>query len=167
MRFLPVFALASGALALATGPVQQTADQQTVQGDELLNPENAVLATPEITLRDDTVSSSELEKRNPSTQATIRFPAEANPRPVVIAGITITFTMGYRWVKQAGKNVVQYYVKHLLFANGNPGRTAVQAIANGATFFSMRMAQNVQRPEDPPAGVNAFTLFVTDVHDEL
>lgn len=47
MRLLKTLAFASGVVALATGPVQPLADQQTVQGDASLKPEDAVVASPE------------------------------------------------------------------------------------------------------------------------
>ncbi|KAG6116254.1 hypothetical protein E4U13_002010 [Claviceps humidiphila] len=167
MRLLTTLALASGALALATGPVQPPADQQTVEGDALLNPDNAVLVT-EITPRDETVSSSEVDKRMTGTQATVRMPRGPNdPTTVTIAGITITFIMAHRWVQRQSKNVAEFYVKHVLFANRNPARMAVQAIANGLTFFNMRMAQNVQSSDDPPMGADTFKLVVSAVSDEL
>ncbi|KAG6091222.1 hypothetical protein E4U30_007399, partial [Claviceps sp. LM220 group G6] len=76
MRLLTTLAFVSAALALVTGPpVQRPSDQQTVQGDTLLYPENAVLETDSgrrITSRDETVSSSEVEKRMPGTQAVTR-----------------------------------------------------------------------------------------------
>ncbi|KAG6091221.1 hypothetical protein E4U30_007398 [Claviceps sp. LM220 group G6] len=169
MRLLTALALASGALALATGPVQHPADHQTVEGDALLNPENAVLAT-EITTRDETVSSSEVDKRMPGVQASVRIPrGPADPTTVTIAGITVTFIVAQRWIKKAGKGVMEFSVKSVGFANrNNAGKMIVQAVAKGATFFSMRMAENVQRFADVPTqGPDAFTLIVTAVDDEL
>ncbi|KAG6066601.1 hypothetical protein E4U32_005664 [Claviceps aff. humidiphila group G2b] len=168
MRLLTALALASGALALATGPVQHPADHQTVEGDALLNPENAVLAT-EITTRDETVSSSEVDKRMPGVQASIRIPrGPADPTTVTIAGITVTFIVAQRWIKKAGKGIMEFSVKSVTFANDNAGKKVVQAVAKGATFFSMRMARNVQRFADVPSqGPDAFTLIVTAVDDEL
>ncbi|KAG6311349.1 hypothetical protein E4U22_002713 [Claviceps purpurea] len=167
MRFLTALTFASGALALATGPVQHPADQQTVQGDTSLNPENAVLATPEITPRDETVSSSEVEKRAPGIEANIPMPKGPSAASVTIAGITVSFIMAHRWIEVKGKNVVEYYVKHLLFRNETPGRIVVQAIANGLGFFTMRMSGGVQYSEDPPFGADTLKLVVRAVNDEL
>ncbi|KAG5974400.1 hypothetical protein E4U56_004727 [Claviceps arundinis] len=167
MRFLTVLALASGAFALATGPVQHPADQQTVEGDALLNPDNAVLVT-EITPRDETVPSSEVDKRMPGVQASVRIPrGPSDPTTVTIAGITVTFLVAQRWIKKAGKGIMEFSVKSVTFGNDNAGKKIVQAIANGVSFFSMRMAENVQRSDDAPAGADAFTLIVTPVTDEL
>ncbi|KAG5919630.1 hypothetical protein E4U61_000725 [Claviceps capensis] len=170
MRFLTALTFASGALALATGPVQHPADQQTVQGDALLNPDNAVLTTPGITPQDETVSSSEVEKRNPGTSASVRLPTAMgnSARPITIAGITISFVMAKRWVQRNGEEVLEYFVKHVLFCNRNPTRMIVQASANGLNFFNMRMAANVQSyDEDPPTGANFFELVVRPSNDEL
>ncbi|KAG6138238.1 hypothetical protein E4U35_000693 [Claviceps purpurea] len=170
MRLLTALTFASGALALATGPVQRPADQQTVQGDALLNPENAVLAIPEITPRDETVSSSEVGKRNPGTEATVRMPTAPGPGagPLTIAGVTIIFVMGKRWIQRQGEEVLEHFVKHVLFRNGNRARMFVQATANGINFFTMRMAQNVQTyDQDPPTGADFFKLVVRPVNDEL
>ncbi|KAG6124602.1 hypothetical protein E4U12_008061 [Claviceps purpurea] len=170
MRLLTALTFASGALALATGPVHDPADQQTVQGDALLNPENAVLATPEITSRDETASSAELsevEKRAPGTQASVRMPKGPSAASVTIAGITVSFIMAHRWIERQGKNVAEYYVKHMTFRNENNARTIVEATANGLKFFTMRMAENVQYSEDPPFGADFFKLVVRPVNDEL
>lgn len=43
MRLLTALAFTSGVSALATGPVQILADQQTVQDDASLDPKNAVV----------------------------------------------------------------------------------------------------------------------------
>ncbi|KAG5974401.1 hypothetical protein E4U56_004728 [Claviceps arundinis] len=169
MRLLTTLALASGALALATGPVQHPADHQTVESHALLNPENAVLAT-EITTRDETVSSSEVDKRMPGVEATVRIPrGPTDPTTVTIAGITVTFLVAQRWIKKAGKGIMEFSVTGVGFANrSHTGKMIVQAVAKGATFFSMRMAENVARfADDPPTGADAFTLIVTAVDDEL
>ncbi|KAG6116904.1 hypothetical protein E4U14_008278 [Claviceps sp. LM454 group G7] len=173
MRLLTTLAFVSAALALVTGPpVQRPSDQQTVQGDTLLYPENAVLETDSgrrITSRDETVSSSEVEKRMPGTQATVRMPKEPGPgsTPITIAGITITFVMAKRWIQRNGEEVLENFVKHVLFTNRNPARMAVEAVANGITFFSMHMAQNVQSTDDLPIGADSFKLVVQPLGDEL
>ncbi|KAG6084503.1 hypothetical protein E4U16_001632 [Claviceps sp. LM84 group G4] len=170
MRLHTTLAFVSGALALATGPlVQHPSDQQTVQGDTSFNAEDTVLVTSEITSRDETVSSSEVEKRMPGTEATVRMPQAPGPgaTPITIAGITITFIMAKRWIQRNGEEVLEHYVKHLLFRNQNPGRMAVEAIANGLKFFSMHMAQNVQSTDDPPTGADYFKLTVEALGDEL
>ncbi|KAG6293017.1 hypothetical protein E4U09_003162 [Claviceps aff. purpurea] len=167
MRLLTALTFASGALALATGLVHDPADQQTVQGDVLLNPENAVLATPEITPRDETVSSSEVGKRNPGTEATVRMPNGPSPASVTIAGITVSFMMAHRWIQVNGKNVLEYYVRNVTFRNGTRGRVFVDAVANGLNFFTMRMAAGVQYSDDPPFGADTFKLVVRPINDEL
>ncbi|KAG6066600.1 hypothetical protein E4U32_005663 [Claviceps aff. humidiphila group G2b] len=173
MRLLTTLAFVSAALALVTGPpVQRPSDQQTVQGDTLLYPENAVLETDSgrrITSRDETVSSSEVEKRMPGTQATVRMPKEPGPgsTPITIAGITITFIMAKRWIQRNGEEVLENFVKHVLFTNRNPARMAVEAVANGITFFSMHMAQNVQSTDDLPIGADYFKITVQPLGDEL
>ncbi|KAG5928294.1 hypothetical protein E4U60_007812 [Claviceps pazoutovae] len=170
MRFLTALTFASGALALATGPIQHPADQQTVQGDALLSPENAVLTTPGITSQDETVSSSEVEKRTPGTSASVRLPTnpDSGALPITIAGIVISFVMSKRWIERNGERVLEWFVQHVIFRNQNPVRTIVEATANGLSLFNMRMAQNVQMyGEDPPAGADFFTLVVRPLNDEL
>ncbi|KAG6020638.1 hypothetical protein E4U19_006238 [Claviceps sp. Clav32 group G5] len=168
MRLLTILSLASGALALATGPVKQPADHQLVEGDALLNTENAVLAT-EITPRDETVSSSEVDKRMPGVQATVRIPTgPSDPTTVTIAGITVTFIVAQRWIKQAGKSVFEFSVKGVGFTNRSHGKMIVQGLVQGVEFFTMRMKENVARfADNPPIGADAFTLVVTAVDDEL
>ncbi|KAG6066602.1 hypothetical protein E4U32_005665 [Claviceps aff. humidiphila group G2b] len=165
MRLLTTLAFASGALALATGPVQHPADQRTVEGDALLNAENAVLVTPEITSRDETVPSSELEKRMGGTQATIRLPTEPSPASIVIAGVTVSFIMTYRWVERQGMNAKQYYVEYVKFHNRNRERKLVQAVANGAFIQDRLMESGFSQTRDAPQGITNFVLTVADSRD--
>ncbi|KAG5987354.1 hypothetical protein E4U52_007674 [Claviceps spartinae] len=104
----------------------------------------------------------------PGVQASVRIPrGPADPTTVTIAGITVTFIVAQRWIKKAGKGILEFSVKSVAFANDNAGKKIVQAVANGVTFFSMRMAENVQRYDDAPTGADAFTLIVTAVDNEL
>lgn len=122
-----------------------------------------------ITSRDETVSSSEVEKRMPGTEATVRLPTEEGPgsTPITIAGIIITFVMAKRWVVRNGVEVFEEFVEHVLFRNGNGARMAVEAVANGVKFFSMRMAAGVQSTDELPIGADNFKLTVQSVSDEL
>ncbi|KAG6095640.1 hypothetical protein E4U30_002163, partial [Claviceps sp. LM220 group G6] len=101
--------------------------------------------------------------------ATVRMPKEPGPgsTPITIAGITITFIMAKRWIQRNGEEVLENFIKHVLFTNRNPARMAVEAVANGITFFSMHMAQNVQSTDDLPIGADYFKLVVQPLGDEL
>ncbi|KAG6113283.1 hypothetical protein E4U14_001760 [Claviceps sp. LM454 group G7] len=168
MRLLNALAFASGVFALATGPVQPLADQHTVQGDASLDLENAVAPASELTARDEIVSSSELEKREPGTSATVRFPHEANPSAVVIAGVSISFIMAYRYVVRQGTRVRDYYVSRIGYHNENAGRIAIQAVANGVQMLNQHIESERQGLMDPPAGADNFLLVVTPLsNDEL
>ncbi|KAG6099735.1 hypothetical protein E4U30_001745 [Claviceps sp. LM220 group G6] len=162
MRLLTALAFASGVLALVTGPVQPLADQQTVQDDASLNLENAVVPPSELTARDEIVSSSELEKREPSTSATVRFPGpnEDDPSAVVIAGISITFIMAYRYVVRQGQSVRDYYVMFISYHNQNAGRVAIQAVGNGVRMLDRHIEREGRGLMVPPAGANNFLLVV-------
>ncbi|KAG5974399.1 hypothetical protein E4U56_004726 [Claviceps arundinis] len=170
MRLLTTLAFISGALALATrSPVQHLSDIQTVQDDTSFNAEDTVLVIPEITSRDETMSSSKVEKRMPGTEATVRMPTAPGPgsTPITIAGITITFVMAKRWVVRNGVEVFEDFVEHVLFRNGNGARMVVEAVANGIKFFSMHMAAGVQSTDELPIGAEHFKLTVQPVSNEL
>ncbi|KAG6055444.1 hypothetical protein E4U32_006277 [Claviceps aff. humidiphila group G2b] len=175
MRLLNALAFASGVLALAIGPVQPLADQQTVQGDATdasLNLENAVVpVSDKLTPRDEIVSSSELEKREPGTSATVRFPGgpnAANPSAVIIAGVSISFIMAYRYIERQGTRVRDYYVRRIGYHNENAGRIAIQAVANGVEMLNQHIESERQGLMDPPEGANNFLLVVTPLsNDEL
>ncbi|KAG6284267.1 hypothetical protein E4U45_001100, partial [Claviceps purpurea] len=104
MRLLTLLTFASGALALATGPVHRPADQQAVDGGASLSLEKAVLADHEISRHDEEASQS-LEKRmNGITMRGIVLPKASAPAALLFNGLKITFSMGIHWVKsQAGE----------------------------------------------------------------
>ncbi|KAG6107935.1 hypothetical protein E4U13_006737 [Claviceps humidiphila] len=162
MRLLTALAFASGVLALATGPVQPLADRQTVQDDASLDPDNAVDLALELPPWDKVASSSELEKREPSTSATVRFPGpdEGDPSAVVIAGISITFIMAYRYVMRQGERVRDHYVMFISYHNQNAGRVAIQAVGNGVRMLDQHIERDGRGLILPPAGVNNFLLVV-------
>ncbi|KAG6054095.1 hypothetical protein E4U17_004069 [Claviceps sp. LM77 group G4] len=166
MRLLTALAFASGALALATGPVQHSAGQQEVQGDASFNPEDAALAVPEIAPRDDTVSSSELQKRA-GYEETVQLPVVGNPRSITIAGVVITFIMAKRMVQRGGAEFAEFFVDKIKFKSQNPGFTAVQAIANGVSFFSRHVVKGYESTGEVPTGAEAFKLIVAPTNDEL
>ncbi|KAG6092573.1 hypothetical protein E4U14_000592 [Claviceps sp. LM454 group G7] len=166
MRLLTALAFASGALALATGPVQHPAVQQDVQGDASFNPEDAALAAPEIAPRDETVSSSELQKRV-GVEQTIDLPVVGNPQSIVVAGVVVTFIMAKRMVERGGARFAEFFVDKIMFKSQNPGFTAVQAIANGIEFFSRHVVKGFEATGEVPTGADTFKMIVAPTNDEL
>ncbi|KAG6116253.1 hypothetical protein E4U13_002009 [Claviceps humidiphila] len=118
-----------------------------------------------ITSWDETVPSSELEKRVSGSQATIRLPTEPSPASIVIAGITVSFIMTYRWVERQGLNAKQYYVQYVKFRNRNSERKLVQAVANGAFIQDRLMESGFEQTRDAPEGITNFVLTVADSRD--
>ncbi|KAG6092567.1 hypothetical protein E4U30_001744 [Claviceps sp. LM220 group G6] len=168
MRLLNALTFASGIVALATGPVQPRTDQQTVQGDASLNPENAVIAASDkITSRDDTVPSLDLDKRMNGAMATILMPQVADAAAVVIAGVSVSFIMASRVIRRQGQSVTEWFVRQLRIHNQNPTTTVVQIVANGANFYDRHMKTEFIDIRDAPEGLRKLTLVVSQQDNEL
>ncbi|KAG5938162.1 hypothetical protein E4U59_003976 [Claviceps monticola] len=171
MRLLTTLACASGVLALATGPVQPLADQQTVQIDASINPENAVVAASDsITPRDETEPSLELDKRMNGSMATIFLPTVADAAAIVIAGVSVSFIMASRVIRRQGQDVTEWFVKRLKFHNTNRTNTVVSCIANGINLYNREMRKEFVEtmPRDVPEGLRTFSMVVSQQpHGEL
>ncbi|KAG6161861.1 hypothetical protein E4U36_006839 [Claviceps purpurea] len=168
MRLLTLLTLASGALALATGPVHRSADQQAVDDDASLNLEKAVLADHEITRHDEEASQS-LEKRvNGITMKGIGLPRTGAPKAMIFNGLKITFNMGLHWVKtEAGEGVYEYYVQSMHLLNQLNRRISVQIVAAGQTFLREHMQQLGEGDATPPETAKTFDIFINELHTEL
>ncbi|KAG6018802.1 hypothetical protein E4U40_007743 [Claviceps sp. LM458 group G5] len=159
MRLLTALVFASGVLSLATGPVQPLADAS-------LNPENAVVAAPDIiTTRDETVPSSELDKRMNGNMASVFMPHAADAAAVVIAGVSVSFIMASRVIRRQGQDVTEWFVKQLRFHNTNPTNTVVQCVANGINLYNREMRREFVETKDVPDGIRAFKMVVSQVSD--
>ncbi|KAG6280628.1 hypothetical protein E4U46_000504 [Claviceps purpurea] len=169
MRLLTALAFASGVSALATGPVQPLADQQTVQVDASINPENAVVAAPELTPKDETETSLELDKRMNGSMATIFMPQVADAAAVVIAGVSVSFIMASRVIRRQGQDITEWFVKRMKFHNMNPTTTFVQCVAANMGLFQGEMRKEfVEETRDIPEGIRAFKMVVSQLpHGEL
>ncbi|CCE27245.1 uncharacterized protein CPUR_00717 [Claviceps purpurea 20.1] len=168
MRLLTLLTFASGALALATGPVHRPADQQAVDDDASLSLEKAVLADHEITRHDEEASQS-LEKRvNGITMRGIGLPKTGAPAAMIFNGVKITFVMGVHWVKtEGGKWVYENYVQSMHLLNQLNRRISVQIVAAGQTFLREHMAQLGEGDGTPPEGAKTFDLYISELHTEL
>ncbi|KAG5963892.1 hypothetical protein E4U56_002536 [Claviceps arundinis] len=171
MRLLNALTFASGVAAMATGSVQLLTDQQIDQDDASLNPENAVavVAAPEITSRDDTVPSLELDKRMNGAIATILMPTVADAAAVVIAGVSVSFIMASRVIRRQGQSVTEWFVKQLKIHNQNDSRTVVQlVIGEGITLYDRHMNKEFVETRTIPEGIKALTMTVSQLpSDEL
>ncbi|KAG6300190.1 hypothetical protein E4U09_007330 [Claviceps aff. purpurea] len=169
MRLLTLLTFASGALALATGPVHRPADQQAVDDDASLNLEKAVLADHEITRHDEEASQS-LEKRvnGITMMKDIGLPRTGAPAAMIFNGLKITFSMGVHWVKtEAGEWVYENYVQSMHLLNQLNRRISVQIVAAGQTFLREHMAQLGEGDGTPPEGALTFDIYINELHTEL
>ncbi|KAG5939244.1 hypothetical protein E4U59_003249 [Claviceps monticola] len=166
MRLLTLLTFASGALALATGPVHRPADQRAVYDDASLKLEKAVLADQEITRHDEEASQS-LEKRvNGITMRGIMLPKSVAPAAMLFNGLKITFTMGIHWVKtEGGKWVYENYVQSMHLLNQLNRRMSVQIIAAGQTLLAEHMNRLGEGDAAPPEGTKTFDLYISELHD--
>ncbi|KAG5957730.1 hypothetical protein E4U58_005700 [Claviceps cyperi] len=132
MRLLTLLTFASGALALATGPVHRSADQQAVDDDASLPLENAALANHEITRRDEEALQS-LERRGyGASMRGVMLPRSLSPAATIINGVKFSYTMALHWVKsESGAWVYDYYVKSIQVFNQLNKQFVVQIIAAG------------------------------------
>ncbi|KAG6119688.1 hypothetical protein E4U14_004989 [Claviceps sp. LM454 group G7] len=167
MRLLTLLTFVSGALALATGPAHRPADQQTVDANASLNPENPILADHEITRRDEEASQS-LEKRTGLALNGLSLPTTPTPKAMVIAGVKITFSMVLRWVKQEGGEwLYQYAVESMKVANELNQRLSVEIVAAGNMILNAHLSALGESTATPPEGATTFNLFVNELNNEL
>ncbi|KAG6007677.1 hypothetical protein E4U21_005637 [Claviceps maximensis] len=169
MRLLSVLAFACGALSLATGSVEPRAEQPAVKDTVQHGVENAALAAPEIAKPGQEEASSDLAKRviGGAGLTGIPFPVVGNPVPMVVLGVTVTFVMGSRWVREGSRNVVKYFVKSVGIGNGSGKRIYVQAVASGTRFLARSISATSRIYDDPPEGATTFDLYVDGLQDEL
>ncbi|KAG6027852.1 hypothetical protein E4U19_001783 [Claviceps sp. Clav32 group G5] len=167
MRLLNLLIFASGALALATGPVHRPAKQQAVDGDASLNLGNAVLVDHEITQRDEEASQS-LEKRGGISLDGIKLPRVATPTAMLVAGVKITFTMALKWVKQEGGEwLYQYAVESMKVANELNQRLSVEIVSAGQMVLNAHLNALGESTATPPEGATTFGLYINELHSEL
>ncbi|KAG5928043.1 hypothetical protein E4U60_007879 [Claviceps pazoutovae] len=168
MRLLTLLTFACGALALATGPVHRPADQQAVDGDAPLNLEKAVLADQEIPRHDEEASQSLEQRANGIAVDGLRFPKTATPGAMIIAGVKITFTMAFHWIKtEGGKRVFEYYVESLKVVNEVNRRLSVEMTSAGKMILNAHMNQLGETTATPPENAETFGLFISELHGEL
>ncbi|KAG5973680.1 hypothetical protein E4U58_004618 [Claviceps cyperi] len=168
MRLLTFLTLASGALALATGPVHRPADQQAVDDNASLHLENAVLVDHEITRRGEEAPQS-LEKRGSGAQMrNIFLPSVFSPAPFIINGVKITYTMGVHWVHREGYGrIAEYYVKSMQLFNQLNRNLVVQIVVAGAKIINQSMSPLGQVNGDVPENAQSFDVYITESHTEL
>ncbi|KAG5953487.1 hypothetical protein E4U58_000365 [Claviceps cyperi] len=168
MRLLTLLTLASGALALATGPVHRSADQQAVEDGASLPLENAALADHEITRRDEEALQS-LERRGyGASMQGLMLPREQSPKDLVISGVRFTFTMALHWVKtQAGAWVYDYYVKSIHAFNELNREVVLQIAAAGQKVLSQHISQLGSADANLPEAAQTFDVYITESRTEL
>ncbi|KAG5983258.1 hypothetical protein E4U55_000401 [Claviceps digitariae] len=171
MRLLNILALACGALAMVT-PEVEPRNLVAIREDTEICPS---LKNRGMDERDED-ALSHLDKRVQAS-GLLKIPIPAGgPTDITqkLIGLTVTFVMASRWVQQGKRNVLQYYVRALRFANLNNGKVWLQAVAAQCTRV-LTDSEIIKRvlsslevdTADVPEGVQSFNLYVDNYSDEL
>ncbi|KAF5621337.1 uncharacterized protein FTJAE_11366 [Fusarium tjaetaba] len=77
----------------------------------------------------------------------------ADPQPMLMAGVTISFIMVAQWVRQGGHNVYTYVCNGLKFSNPTSRNKVVSVVANGVAVLRnqpvpARLAAQIGAPEE-------------------
>ncbi|KAG6064223.1 hypothetical protein E4U13_005989 [Claviceps humidiphila] len=164
MRLLTLLTFASGALALAIGPVHRPADQQAVDDEASLNLEKAVLADHEITRHDESLEKRALGISMPG----IGLPRINAPAAAIFNGLKITYTMALHWVKKDnGEWVYEYYVQSLQLLNQLNRRISVEIVSAGKMLFDQHMNQLGEGTARIPEGTKSYDLYISELNTEL
>ncbi|KAF5640423.1 hypothetical protein F52700_3573 [Fusarium sp. NRRL 52700] len=137
MKFFTLLTCVSVALFLAIKPVQDDGKQGT---------KHPSLGPVEYSHIDGTndgfvkVSRSEIEERGVvSLEKRIDGIAVpygiADPQPLLMAGVTVTFIMIGKWVQQGGNRVYTYVCNGLKFSNPTHRDKIVTVVANGVSLL--------------------------------
>ncbi|KAF4423115.1 hypothetical protein FACUT_10583 [Fusarium acutatum] len=137
MKFFTLLGFVSLALALATKPNEHDVKEDTkhpsigdIKYSEIDGPDVGSTKVARSDFQERDVVS--LEKRLDS----IHVPyGVADPQPMLMAGVTISFIMVGRWVRQGGHNVYTYVCNGLKFSNPTARNKVVTVVANGVALL--------------------------------
>ncbi|KAF5962949.1 hypothetical protein FBULB1_13692 [Fusarium bulbicola] len=137
MKFFTLLASISVALALATRPVQDDVKQAAKNPSLLPVVYSHIDGTGDGSVK---VARSEIEERGVVSlekrlDGIIVPYGVADPSPMILAGVTVTFLMIGKWVRQGGHNVYTYICNGLKFANPSARNKVFSVVANGATLL--------------------------------
>ncbi|KAG5983257.1 hypothetical protein E4U55_000400 [Claviceps digitariae] len=158
MRLLNVLAFACGVLAL-TGPIDRNPARPPV-----------LHTGPRDVEKRDKPVANHLMKRDPhASELVLRRIPFPTPGPLnkemILLGLSITFIMGARWIRERGRNVQQYFIQKVMVRNKTPRLLIIQAAVDqgieilnrGARFFGSRMTPDYVRTVDFEPGPEAQT----------
>ncbi|KAF5251008.1 hypothetical protein FANTH_3872 [Fusarium anthophilum] len=137
MKFITLLASVSVALALATKPVPDDAKQAAKHPSLVPVEYSHIDGTSDGSIK---VARSEIEERGVVSLEKrldgIEVPyGVADPQPLLLAGVTVTFLMVGKWVRQGGHNVYTYVCNGLKFSNPSARNKVVSVVANGAALL--------------------------------
>ncbi|KAL9570408.1 hypothetical protein ACKAV7_003710 [Fusarium commune] len=137
MKFFTLLGFVSLALALATKPIERDAKEDTkhpsigdVKYSKIEGTNDGSIKVARSDVQERGVVS--LEKRLDG----IAVPyGVADPQPLLMAGVTVTFIMVGKWVRQGGHNVYTYVCNGLKFSNPTARNKVVSVVANGVALL--------------------------------
>ncbi|KAG7403900.1 hypothetical protein Forpi1262_v018678 [Fusarium oxysporum f. sp. raphani] len=142
MRFLTLLAFVSIALALATKPIQPTKPIQLGTEQDAIDPslepiprdgiENKDPRSVKVVRSDVKAPDGGLVKRLDGIAVPYNV---ADPQQLLLAGVTVTFIMVGKWVKEGGHNVYRHICNGVSFYNPTSTRKVVTLVANGARLL--------------------------------
>ncbi|KAF5659400.1 hypothetical protein FCIRC_12542 [Fusarium circinatum] len=135
MKFFTLLASVSVALALAINSVQDDAKQAAKHLSLVPIEYSHVDGTSDGSVK------SEIEERGVVSLEkrldVIAVPyGVTEPRPLLIAGVTVTFLMVGKWVRQGSRNVYTYVYNGLKFSNPTARNKVVSVVANGVALLT-------------------------------
>ncbi|RBQ80762.1 hypothetical protein FVER14953_07750 [Fusarium verticillioides] len=137
MKFFTLLGFVSLTLALATKPIERDAKEDTkhasigdVKYEKIDSADVGSIKVAGADVQERGVVS--LEKRLDG----IHVPyGVADPQPMLLAGVTVSFIMVGRWVRQGGHNVYTYVCNGLKFSNPTSRNKVVTVVANGVALL--------------------------------
>ncbi|KAF5687789.1 hypothetical protein FDENT_5079 [Fusarium denticulatum] len=137
MKFFTLLGFVSLTLALATKPIERDVKEDTKHpsiGDVKYSKIDGTDVGSVNVARTDVQERGvvSLEKRLDG----IHVPyGVADPQPMLMAGVTISFIMVGKWVRQGGHNVYTYVCNGLKFSNPTSRNKVVSVAANGVALL--------------------------------
>ncbi|KAF5576038.1 hypothetical protein FPCIR_12825 [Fusarium pseudocircinatum] len=137
MKFFTLLGFVSLTLALATKPIERDVKEDTkhpsigdVKYSKIDGTDVGSIKVARTDVQERGVVS--LEKRLDG----IRVPyGVADPQPMLMAGVTISFIMVGKWVRQGGRSVYTFVCNGLKFSNPTARNKVVSVAANGVALL--------------------------------
>ncbi|SCO41099.1 uncharacterized protein FFNC_07869 [Fusarium fujikuroi] len=137
MKFFTLLGFVSLALALTTKPVERDVKEDT---------KHPSIGDVEYSKIDGTdVGSIKVARSNVQERGVVSLERRlerihvpygvADPQPMLLAGVTVSFIMVGKWVRQGGHNVYTYVCNGLKFSNPTSRDKLVSVVANGVSLL--------------------------------